>query len=218
VDYIVKAPQACSLKVRGVSNEAFAEGFAGTFDFNSVSGDLTLRNLTGSVRINAVSGDVIGSGFTGPLRVESVSGDVDLSASALESVSAKTVSGDLRLETALATGPYNFNSVSGDVRLLLPAHTRCNADLQTLSGSLFTAFPATGQSSRHGSKSMTVQGGGVHVSLQSVSGDLRLETTGGAQPVSAPAAKSASVDRRTILERIERGEISAAEGLALMQS
>lgn len=214
VDYIVRAPKNCSLKVKGVSNKAFAEGFEGQCDFNSVSGDLTLRNLAGSVRVNTVSGDVDGSGFRAALHLETVSGDLDLGASSLDSVSAKTVSGNLRLEMALAAGPYDFNSVSGDVRLLLPAATRCNAELHTISGNLHAAFPATRQSCGRGSQSIVVQGGGARVSLQSVSGNLRLENAGGTP---TPVANPASVDRRAILERIERGEISAADGLILMQ-
>jgi hypothetical protein len=216
VDYIVTAPKNCTLRVKGVSSKAFAEGFESRSDFNSVSGNLTLRNLAGSMRLNTVSGDVTGSALRGVLDLETVSGDVDLTEASLESVSAKTVSGNLRLETALASGPYNFNSVSGNVRLRLPADTHCNAELHTLSGKLSTAFPASNQSYGHGSQSVSVQGGGARVALQSVSGNLRLENAGGTQPVTAQAVAPAPVDRRAILERIERGEISAAEGLALL--
>jgi hypothetical protein len=211
VDYIVTTPKACSLNVKGVSNRVAVDGFEGAFDFTSVSGDLNLRNLTGPVRLNTVSGAVTASGFSGDLRLETVSGDVELGASSLASVSAKTVSGNLRLETPLAAGPYNFDSVSGDVRLRLPTDSRCQAELHTVSGSLRADFPASGQSFSHGSQSISIQGGGAHVALHSVSGNLRLENAGG-----TPAPQKPSTDRRAILEKIERGEISAAEGLALL--
>ena len=81
VDYIVKAPRQCSLKLNGVSNSVLAEGFEGAVSVNSVSGEITLRNLIGYVRIQTVSGDTDGEHITGRLDVETVSGDVTLNES-----------------------------------------------------------------------------------------------------------------------------------------
>jgi len=217
VDYVVKAPRACCLKVNGVSNTVVAEGFEGEFDFDSVSGEVTLRDLTGSLKFKTVSGDLSGARLSGPLNLNTVSGDATLVESTLPSVAATTVSGDLLLQTTLAEGPYNFNAVSGDVRLTLPAATRCSARLHSVSGQISTPFPLTSYYHGHGSQVAEVQGGGVSVSLNSVSGDLLLDSDSEIQPAPIPNQTSSVVDRREILERIERGEMTVEEGLTQLR-
>jgi len=192
VDYVVRAPRGCSLKVNGVSNRAFAEGFEGEFTFNSVSGEVTLRNLigplsvktvsgemeladlTGNLRVNTVSGKISGRRLSGPLHLDTVSGEVALDESSLPSVDATTVSGKMNCQTPLGEGPYRFNSVSGNVELTVPPETRCSAELQAVSGKLTTRLPVTFTSRQNGSQVVEVQGGGVKVYLHSISGDLSL--------------------------------------------
>jgi len=217
VDYIVKAPRLCSLKVNGVSNTVVAEGFEGDFDFNSVSGEVTLRDLTGLVKFKTVSGDVSGERLSGPLHLNTVSGDVSLSESALPSLEATTVSGDVNLKTTLAEGPYRFNSVSGDVRLTVPPDTHCTTELHSVSGDFSTAFPVTGYSRHHGSHIADVQSGGVKVYVSSVSGDLLLDSDGEIQPASAPKKTPSAEERRQVLERIQRGEMTVEEGLTQLR-
>jgi DUF4097 and DUF4098 domain-containing protein YvlB len=213
VDYTVKAPRQCSLKLNGVSNSILAEGFKGDATMSSVSGDITLRDLTGSVRIRTVSGDVEGEHLNGELELDTVSGDVSLKESVLPSIKTKTVSGDIRLHTSLAEGPYDFKSVSGDFCLTVPPDTHCTAELHSLSGDLVSVFPRSGYSRQHGSQTVTVQGGGVKISLSSVSGDLRLDCDGEIPPALDPEKTKSSEDRLTVLERVERGEMTVDEAL-----
>ena len=192
VDYEIRAPRRCSLKINGVSNETFAEGFEGEFSFNSVSGEMTLRKLTGPVnaktvsgaielaelagdmKINTVSGEISGKGLTGGLHLDTVSGRVSFEESSLPSAEATTVSGGMDLQTALGEGPYRFNSVSGDVRLMVPPETHCSAELHAISGKLSTKLPATSTVRQNGKQAIEVQGGGVKLYLNSVSGNLSL--------------------------------------------
>ena len=192
VDYVVRAPRKCSLRLNGVSSETFAEGFEGEFSFNSVSGEMTLRDLTGSLsaksvsgemeladltgelHINTVSGEISGKHLNGPLHLDTVSGKVSLEESSLPSAEATTVSGEMAYQTALGEGPYRFNSVSGDVELMVPSETRCSAELRAVSGKLSTKLPATSTSRQNGAQTVEVQGGGVKVYLNSVSGNLSL--------------------------------------------
>jgi hypothetical protein len=194
VDYVIKAPRRCSLKVNGVSNETFAGGFEGEFSFESVSGEMTLRdltgpvraktvsgemelaNLTGELRLNTVSGDISGQHLSGALHLDTVSGRVKLEESSLPSAEATTVSGRMLYQTVLGEGPYRFNSVSGDVQLQVPAETRCSAELHAISGKLATKLPATSTVRQNGSQTVDVQGGGVKVYLSSVSGNLAIES------------------------------------------
>jgi len=193
VDYVVKAPRKCSLKINGVSCETLAEGFEGEFSFQTVSGGMTLRSLSGQIKVNTVSGDlelaeligdlnlktisgkVTGKRIQGSVHLDTVSGKVSLDESNLNFVEASTVSGGMRYQTAFGEGPYRFNSVSGDVAFLVPPETRCSAELRTISGRLSTKIPATSTSRQNGSQTVEIQGGGVKVLLRSVSGNLSLE-------------------------------------------
>jgi DUF4097 and DUF4098 domain-containing protein YvlB len=193
VDYVVKAPRKCSLKINGVSCETLAEGFEGEFSFQTVSGGMTLRSLSGQIKVNTVSGDlelveligslnlktisgkVTGKRIQGSVHLDTVSGKVSLDESNLNFIEASTVSGRMRYQTAFGEGPYRFNSVSGDVAFLVPPETRCSAELRTISGRLSTKIPATSTSRQNGSQTVEIQGGGVKVLLRSVSGNLSLE-------------------------------------------
>ena len=193
VDYVVQTPRQCFLKINGVSSKTLAEGFEGEFSFQSVSGEMTLRNLTGPVKVNTVSGDVAlaeltgdlhlntvsgkvsGKRIHGPVHLHTVSGKVVLEESTLASVEASTVSGGMIYQTAFSEGPYRFNSVSGDVELLVPPETRCSAELRSISGKLSTKIPATSTLRQNGSQTVEVQGGGVKVFLNSVSGNMQIK-------------------------------------------
>ncbi len=192
VDYVVRAPRRCSLRINGVSNETSAEGFDGEFSFhsvsgeiklcdltgpvkvNTVSGEMKLADLTGELRINTVSGEISGKRLNGSLHLDTVSGKVALEESSLPSAQATTVSGEMAYQTALGGGPYRFNSVSGNVELIVPSETRCSAELQAVSGKLSTKLPATSTSRHNGNQTVEVQGGGVKVYLHSISGNLSL--------------------------------------------
>ena len=213
VDYIISAPTLCSLKLNGVSNTVSAQGFSSACEVNSVSGNVSLHDLAGATRIHTVSGDIEAERLKGLLDLDTVSGDLDLRAAALASINAKTVSGDLQISTPLTDGPYSFKSVSGDVKLIVPADTRCTADLHSLSGDLVSALPVSGLHQHPGSQEVKLQGGGVLVSLHSVSGDLSLDNDSPI-PTAAPVDKPLSAEeRRAVLESLERGELSAAEAL-----
>jgi hypothetical protein len=217
VDYFVKAPRQCSLKLNGVSNNVLAEGFEGTIAVNSISGEITLRDMSGEIRLHSVSGDVEGERFNGSLDMDTVSGDVSLKESILRSINSNTVSGDMVISTSLAEGAYNFKSVSGDVRLNVPPETHCTGDLHTVSGELVSAFPITGFSRHHGSQTVNIQGGGVKVSLRSVSGDLSLDCDGDIPPAGETGRSATSEARRAVLESVERGELSVEEALGKLQ-
>jgi hypothetical protein len=211
VDYIVKMPRNSTLKVRGVSNTVLVDGFSGDFDFQTVSGNLTLKNLTGPVQINTVSGDVSAAKLSGAFELVTVSGDLEASDGQLTSIRAKTVSGHLTVQTLLSEGPYHFDSVSGDLRLQVPAEARFSARLSSISGGISSAFPTTNFTRGHGSQKVEIQGGGITILASSVSGNLRLQPFG-----DAPCL--ASTDRREILGRIERGEMTPAEALVQLKA
>lgn len=192
VEYVVQAHRKCSIKANGISSYIIAEGFEGDFSFHSVSGEMALHSLTGPVKVDTVSGKVeladltgdlhlttvsgrvSGRQIRGPVHLNTVSGQVVLDELNLSAVDATSVSGRMEYQTDFGAGPYRFNSVSGDVELLVSPETRCSVELHAISGKLFTKLPATSIERQNGNQTAEIQGCGVKVSLQSVSGNLSL--------------------------------------------
>jgi len=213
VDYLVKVPRECSIKLNGVSNSVLAEGINGDASVKSVSGEIILRDLTGSILIHTVSGDADGERIAGSLCLETVSGDMTIKESSLTSIKGNSVSGDMQIGTQTGDGPYDFRSVSGDVQLALSPNTHCTAELHSVSGDLVSAFPTTSFSRNHGSQTINIRGGGVKISLHSISGDLSLDCDGEVPPAPVPVKTVTSEERKSVLERVERGELTVAEAL-----
>lgn len=194
VNYLVQTPRKTFLKINGVSSEILARGLEGEFSFQSVSGEMNLSELAGPVKVNTVSGDVelsdlagdlnlktvsgkvSGKRLRGPVHLGTVSGRVSLEESSLTSVEASTISGNMVYQTALGDGPYQFNSVSGDVELLVPSGTRCSTEIRAISGRFSTKLPTASTSRQNGTQTAEVQGGGAKVLLQSISGNLSLDS------------------------------------------
>jgi hypothetical protein len=222
VSFTVRVPHQCAVQASGVSNSLSVHDLAGEIEVSSVSGQVTFSELSGTVKINTVSGDVDGGSLRCNLHFNTVSGDIRLKDSSLPEVTGHTVSGDIALQTQLAEGPYKVDSVSGDVRLVVPVDTRCTAHVTGISGRVHTAFPQTGYKRSNGTHIAEIQGGGVPVKLHSVSGDLWIGPAGGETPEPAQPAQPAQPpqpagpNRKEVLDRIERGEITVEDGLKLL--
>jgi hypothetical protein len=218
VDYDVRVPTACILKVSGVSCSTMVRDISGEIDLDTVSGSLTIEEVSGRIEISSVSGDVIGNVLTSPsLRVNTVSGDIDINQSDFQSIEAKTVSGDLHIETPFGEGPYQFNSVSGDILLIVPADTTCTVKVKGISGGFKSSLPLTTNQRKNGIHYAELKGGGVLVSLNTVSGSLILKSTKGDE-IKPHALSHSRSSPREILEKIERGEISVDEGVQALKS
>lgn len=228
VDYVITTPAACDLTLKCVSSEISVRGLSGALKLHSVSGELSLRELAGTLQVHIVSGDVSAENVKAELELNSVSGDVIFRGADLPRIEASTVSGDLEFETAIGAGPYRLNSVSGDARFTVPPDTGCEIDMHSLSGGLETNLSATYHHQTRQLRRVTVQQGGTTISFHSLSGDFSLHAPGAPAPASAkpkakekaqqvPAQAAESLDRMSVLDRIERGELSVEEGLNLLE-
>ena len=234
VDYTVRVPRACAVKVRGVSSDIVVRGLAGEFDLKTVSGPIRVSELSGRVAARGVSGDIHGEGITGPLEVETVSGEIGLTGSTLSSVMATSVSGSIAMDTLAGEGPYRFKSVSGRLEATVRSGTGWTVEMSSVSGRLRTELPITKDVSRDRQRTAEIQGGGPMIHFNTVSGDIRVQqaagqTAAGPAPAPAPApappappapaaapappAPPAPSPRREILDRIARGELTAAQGV-----
>lgn len=240
VDYLVRVPQQVSLDLSGVSNTASVQGIAGEIKVRTVSGDVALRELSGPLQINSVSGQVSGERLAGPLSFETVSGSVRLMDSRFERIKGTTVSGSVHMETPLEGQDYRLGSVSGLIQLYIPNGTNCTVISSSLSGQIRTNL-AHGDSLRSGkNRQVTLGVGGPTVHHNSVSGDIYLLAEGGesaipqaphvvepmgeafppvppAPPFPTQSGSDTGLTNEEILDKIERGELTVEEGIALLK-
>lgn len=229
VDYQISAPHQCRVSTAMVSGATTVKGIHNALKLKSVSGDSAIEDIAGEVILDTVSGDINGYQVSGDIQAKTISGDINLRASELGSLRGSTVSGDLRIETGLAAqGEYDLGSVSGDLRLDVPPETRCTVALSTISGDLRVNLPHDIIEKKRTAKRYNINGGGVLVTMHSVSGDGKISTREGqaaatepsepAEPTAQPSEEDKPLDRMQILKMIEAGELSVEEGLARLQA
>ncbi len=222
VDYEIRVPEKCSLKVRGVSSSASIAGINGTQDISSVSGDVNLQDLAGELRIKVVSGDVFGEKLSGISKLETVSGDITINKSNISKISGKTVSGDLIIESLMGDGPHDFNSVSGDIRLYLPRGRGVTISSSSLSGSIRNSLTSSQSSHTRNKHRIQIEGGGIEINHNSVSGDIFLigENNHATSPTEEDQllVEEPTQSVSAILEQINRGELSVDQAVEMLAS
>jgi DUF4097 and DUF4098 domain-containing protein YvlB len=231
VDYYVKVPSRCSLKLSGVSSSIQVEGVQGKAKVRTVSGPISLTNLGGGLELDGVSGDIDVSHLDGELAFKTVSGDLQIRESNLQEVRGSTVSGNVTIQSPVRAS-YELRSVSGNARLVLPEGNACTVKKSSISGRLRTSKPAnssTAASSRTSGREQTldIEGGGPVIRYSSISGDIFVDYTGeaeisGTRPENdkpeQKEPKQEEPERLEILELIESGQISVEEGIERLKS
>lgn len=194
----VQVPQGSQLDVSGVSADIRSKGVSGTQRLHTVSGDINADLGSGNDEVNSVSGtvDIRGSGQDGTLHAGSVSGDLRVTnvAGELEArtvngtltaqlsparlVRLNTTSGNIDLSAALASGgSIETETVSGNERLDVSAPGGYSYEAKSFSGDITNCFGQRSDKSEYGPGSRldgTRGGGGGHVRVQSLSGDVFL--------------------------------------------
>ena len=173
VEYDISVPRDCAVNLQSVSADTTLEGTRGDTGIRTVSGDVNIRNVAGDISITTVSGDVFGNGLVGTLIGRTTSGDTTVRTSKLRRFSLNSVSGDFSIETSLPENETsNAKTVSGDLTLLLPPSNGATVELRSVSGSVSCELP--GEVIKAGRRHWQgrVNGGGAHVDMNSVSGDL----------------------------------------------
>ena len=239
VDFTIRVPQMCSVKVNSVSGSATIDGIEGNIDVNSVSGDLKLNNLSGKFDFSSVSGKITAENLNGPLDMNNVSGKVQIAKSQIPAMVGKSVSGSVSVETPLTEGPYEFKTVSGHMSLVTPEDTACTVRIKSVSGKAKVNLPVTSKSGTRNKRVIEVAGGGPEVTAKSVSGILNIGSPNYVKAevlepdIQMDSARSKAVvqpsevaplaevspqpkSQMQILQEIENGEISVDEALEQM--
>lgn len=129
-------------------------------------GDFEISNHRGEVEVLSKTGDIILSNVTGPVTASSTSGDVEIEFSELSQAN-----------------PTSISLVSGFIDITMPANSNANFNLSSISGEVYTDLDIAldGQNDNNMSRlggggqiNGTLNGGGVEVSLKSISGDIYL--------------------------------------------
>jgi hypothetical protein len=130
----------------------------------SGSGDVDLGDVSGTVGISTGSGDVVIGVAHERTVIKTGSGDLSLKRSEAD-VSLTTASGDLVVQEA-PRGRITAKNVSGDVRVGIPAGTPVWTDVNTVTGTIASNLHAVGKPAD----------GQEYVELRAttVSGDVRL--------------------------------------------
>lgn len=179
VDYDIQVPRECLIRVHGVSSDVDVEGTRADLGVQTVSGDVQVRDVAGDLTMTTVSGDVVAADLSGTLVARTTSGDGRILHSRLRRFSVNSVSGDFTLESPLLADEHcHAKTVSGDLELLVPPDTGATIQLKSVSGSVACELPAEIIKSGRRHWQGRINGGGGHVEMNSVSGDLRIRRAG----------------------------------------
>lgn len=167
------------LQATSVSGSITAEGQAGETDLNTVSGAIRSQLRTPRLDLQTVSGQINVAGSSGgEVSANSVSGAIDLNLSAVQRLTAETVSGSLGVRSAgLAPGGrINLQTVSGGVSLTLPARTSAQLKANSFSGSIQSDVGTVERPQYGPGRSLETRlgGGDGDISISSHSGSVRV--------------------------------------------
>jgi len=135
-------------------------------EINWGGGDFELRNLEGEIEIKSKNGDMKLLNITGPVIANSTSGDMEIT-----------------MENLSQMGPTSISLVSGFIDLSMPANSGADLFLSSISGEIYTDLDIQISGDREGNMRRlgggrkvegTLNGGGVEVSLKTISGDIYL--------------------------------------------
>jgi DUF4097 and DUF4098 domain-containing protein YvlB len=223
VDYTVEVPTTCRVNVSEVDGLVSLSGLRPEIHLSLVSGRAQVEALSGEIEISLVSARLEGRDLRGRAALKTVSGDINLAECQFDSLDVDTVSGQAQAATPLAPdGHYRFNSVSGDVVLAVPQETRTTAMGESVSGHVRSDLPASVERQGFGTWLAAINGGGVEVRFNSVSGDLCFTTSTPVPsmmempptPVSAAAIPpQPPMTTMDVLKAVEAGDMSVDEAL-----
>lgn len=192
IDYDVLIPRNATVEGRSGSGDVRAANLGGAFSGSTGSGDLEVVNAHAFVRLDTGSGSIrIRDLYSGAL-LKTGSGDIEVQQAAPGDVQAETGSGSIRIRNingavrastgsgdveaqGKATGDWRVVTGSGSIRLNLPQNTGFRVDASTGSGSirLPQVTGTDAQLNKH-HVTMSVNGGGPALKLQTGSGDIEI--------------------------------------------
>ena len=168
-------------RLETVSGEIRTQAYDAPVKLSTVSGDGTINGTGGkaSVSVESISGQVAVSGVRGSFDGEVVSGTLTINLAAAERLNAKTISGDIDAHAELMPAArVEMETVSGAIALKIKSPVNAEFDLESFSGDIENCFGKQARDkSRYGpgsELSFTQGNGGARVSINSLSGDIKV--------------------------------------------
>jgi hypothetical protein len=195
-DVTITVPAGCPTQVSVINASTIVSGISAKISAKSVSGDITLDGVTGSVDAKTVSGNVEARGIAGDLKFNSVSGDLTLAGSAIGSLSARALSGQVTADLDVPDGSrIAVSTVSGEVSVRVPASASARVDMKSTSGRLRSNFEPLSPAPPPGRAvlSATLGSGSAEISLSSMTGDVTLLARADTPPSGSPDGQERTV-------------------------
>ncbi|MEU9185997.1 hypothetical protein AB0D14_15880 [Streptomyces sp. NPDC048484] len=171
-------PAHTRVEVGVVSATAVISGIEGRAVVRGVSGDTTLVGLSGPVRTDTVSGNVEAQALTGDLRLNSVSGDLTVIEGSSPSVRVDSVSGSVivDLDPTGRASDISLTSISGEIAVRLPHPADAEVEVDSASGTVYSAFEDLRVGGQWGAKKITgrLGAGNGRLKATTVSGSIAL--------------------------------------------
>jgi hypothetical protein len=169
--------------VRTMTGDVRGDGLSGRVIVEMLSGDVGLSGTITQLRATTVSGDLRLRGLGGTADIKTTSGEVDIVGDRIGRLGFESISGDLRLDGALADdAQVRISTHAGDVTWRMPAEAKGRLELSTVSGELsaggpLTLMPGDVADSRRGRAARRYEfngGGAMQLDISTFSGDVRI--------------------------------------------
>jgi len=175
---ILKLPRTIDLAVSSISGPVKVADVDGQTRVNSISGPTTIGNVGAKLQVNSISGSLDVGNVGADARLNSISGNVDIGQvnGALDVLS---VSGGLKA-TVTSLGPQgvHIKSVSGSIEIGFQNDVNADFSAQGVSGRVYFDVPNVTRDSEEENRPNVrarIGSGGTPISIQSVSGNIRLK-------------------------------------------
>ncbi|MDX1665866.1 MAG: DUF4097 family beta strand repeat-containing protein [Saprospiraceae bacterium] len=128
------------------------------------SEDFTIKNVKGEIEVVTMISDISLQNVSGPVVATTTTGDIKITFDQLSQ-----------------SQPSSFTTVGGDVDISMPASSKANFEIKTMTGEVFTDLDIKTKGQEEGMRMLggrmingTLNGGGVDITLNCISGDVYL--------------------------------------------
>jgi Putative adhesin len=173
----VTAAAVAAASVHTSSGDVSVDGVGGPLRLRTTSGDMVIAGARDSLDVSTSSGEVRIDAAPRGLTLATGSGGVEV-AGAGGLVLIVTRSGDVEIGLARTMRGADITTTSGDVRARMAASLACTLDLQTSSGTFDVTVPIQIRTATRRRLSGSVRGGTLPIHMQTLSGDIDVQSGG----------------------------------------
>jgi DUF4097 and DUF4098 domain-containing protein YvlB len=132
--FVIHVPAGMPVTVSTGSGDVHASGLSGPVSLDVSSGDMELHGLTGGTTAQVQSGDIVADALSGRVSLRASSGDISAGELRSREVTARSTSGDVSVDVAVAPDRVDASASSGDVAVAVPRGVSYDATVDTSSG------------------------------------------------------------------------------------